>query len=244
MEDGKAMLTHSPTEKGSVPVSRSWLRCLRTFLGELARPAADACVAAVVTPQMTAPDAKVAAHVTAARDALLRGDPDGCAEAAAEALELAPGDTFASFYLGQARLAQGRLGEARAAFAGAVERGDPFGLARGWLERVDARLAAVAPERLGRDSARAVEFERAARAALRQQAFEEARDLAAEAVRLDPTNLMAHHHLGLAWLGLGQRDRAIEAFAAARAYDGGLGLADGWIQQALAGAEPEQGAEP
>jgi len=182
----------------------------------------------VVTPDQTAPNARAAAHVSAARQALSHDDPDSAAWAAEEALAIDPRDLFAAFYLGQARLRQGRLVEARVAFEAAREAGDPFGLVTGWLTRVD-QMQAEAQRRVEPHVAAAIELERAARAALRAGDPEQARALAAEAVATDADNLLAHHLLGRALQALGRRDEARAAFEAARSHDDGLGVVDQWL---------------
>ncbi len=182
----------------------------------------------VVSPEQTAPNAMAAAHVSAARQAMAQDDLDSAAFAAEEALAADPRDLFASFYLGQARLRQGRLAEARIAFEAARAAGDPFGLAAGWLQRV-AQLESGEQRRMEPHVAAAIEIERAARAALRAGEAEEARELAAEAVATDPDNLLAHHLLGRALQALGRPDEARAAFEAARSHDDGLGVVDQWL---------------
>lgn len=184
----------------------------------------------VVTPDQTAPNALAAAHVSAARSAMTHDDPDSAAFAAEEALAIDPRDLFAAFYLGQARLRQGRLTEARLAFESAQAAGDPFGLVAGWLRRVE-QLEAGEQRRVEPHVAAAIELERAARAAMRAGEADEARELAAEAVATDPDNLVAHHLLGRALQALGRRDEARAAFEAARSHDEGLGVVDQWLDE-------------
>lgn len=202
----------------------------------------------VVSSKLTAPNAIVAAHVSAARDAFLRHDLDACAGAALDALAHAPDELLAGFYLGQARLRQGRLYEALQAFE-AVQENDPFGFTVGWLDRVQVLLAEQRQEWADPEAYAAIELERVARAALRQGDWDEARRLASAALARDPSNLLAHHHLGRALLALGRLDEALAVYETARPFDGGLGLVDGWLRQALGGestqpwaarTEPEQ----
>lgn len=201
---------------------------VREALGSDARPPRRAAPD-VIPADLTAPDARAAAHVAAARTALHAGDPEACAQAAEDALAIEDDNLFAAFYLGQARLRQGRLAEARLAFETVRDGGDPFGLAAGWLARVDELVASGAP-RLAPSVAAGIEMERAARAALRAGDAERARQLAAEAVAADAENLLAHHLLGRALQALGRREEALAAFDAARAHEAGLGLVDDWIE--------------
>ncbi len=215
-----------------------WQR-LRHFWSEVTwTPPVTAEAGLVVTPELTRPDPQAAAHVSAAREALHQGRLEACAEAALVALEHDPNDVTAAFLLGHTRLRQQRLEEAEDAFRRAVAAGDPFGLASGWLAQV-ARLAAAEPRPFpSQTAAEAIELERAARAALRAHEPAQARDLAAEAVALDPANLLAHHHLGQALLALGRRSEALAAFEAARPFELGLGLVDSWITEALESGWP------
>lgn len=219
----------------------NWWRCLRVVLDEVweSADAAPEPVEAVVTPALTRPDPRAAAHVSAAREALYHGTSDDAATDARAALDRSPADLAAAFYLGQAYLRQNRYEEARAAFE--LARGnDPFGLVAGWIEKAERLLADEPGARATRDAVAAVELERAARAALRTESYAEARDLAAEAIRLAPHNLMAHHYLGQALLALGRREAALAAFEAARPFDLSIGLVDTWIAAALADETPER----
>ena len=67
--------------------------------------------------------------------------------------------------------------------------------------------------------------------------------MAGEALELDPSNLLAHHHLGQALLALGRRDDALAAFEAAREHDAGLGIAEQWVRYAADPAEWRRDAE-
>ncbi|MCC7494802.1 MAG: bacterial transcriptional activator domain-containing protein [Fimbriimonadaceae bacterium] len=223
-----------------------WWRSLRRFCAELLEPPPRPPAAGlVVTPDLTRPDPRLGAHVSAARERLYREDLDGAAAAASDALALDPTHGPACFYLGQVRLRQDRLDEARAAFAAAAAGSDPFGLVQSWVDHVDELLragparpvpAAVAVDEPAAPipvatapQVGAIDLERAARSALRLGAWQRARELAAEAVALDPTNLLAHHHLGQALLALGDREGALAVYQAARACDTGLGLVDDWL---------------
>lgn len=205
-----------------------WWRLVRQVVREAltSRPRARA-TSPVVGPAETRPQARAAACVSAARQALLSGDVETGAEAAAQALRHDPRDLLAAFYLGQAHLRAGRLGAARRAFELARDHGDPFGLASAWLARLAPGEPEVQPVRAPHVAA-AIELERAARAALRRSEADTARDLARRAVATDPENLLAHHLLGRALLALGERAAARAAFDAARAHDTGLGVVAGW----------------
>lgn len=183
---------------------------------------------AVVTPDQTAPAPRAAAHLAAARQALLQGRVEEGAEAAQAALAEDDDDLFAAFCLGTARLRQERYAEARAAFEQAGRGGDPFGLVGGWLARLDTLEREAAP-RLDRETSQAIELERAARAALRVGDPGRARELASQAIALDADNLVAHHLLGRALQALGEHDAARAAFATARAHDIGLGVVSEWL---------------
>ena len=221
-----------------------WLRRLQEFCRDAldeGRPGPSPRL--VVTPDVTRPHTLAAAHVQAAREAFRQADWEACAASAQAALAHDSRDVSAAFFLGQARLRQRRFDEAQAAFRQAVGGGDPFGLAAAWVRRAEAGEAAEQRLWPGRHVAQAIELERAARAALRNGEPRRARQLSAEATELDPANLMAHHHLGQALLALGLREAALAAYEAARPYEHGLGVVDGWIETALRASLDEEQAD-
>jgi Tfp pilus assembly protein PilF len=175
-------------------------------------------------------DPRLVEHLAAARKALARGDTNAAAEAARAARRINATDPVAAFYLGRAFQLQGRPADAQRAFESAWAGDDPFGLVRDWLDLPPTQPPPPPPT--SRQIAAAVESERAARAALRDGDAERARKLAAEAVELDPGNLLAHHLLGRALLTLGHSEAARAAFEAARNEAGGLDLVDGWLAEA------------
>ncbi len=213
---------------------RLW-QCLRGFLRDVIEPPAHPTARGpVVDARQALPEAQVAAHCSAARQALLLGDDEAALASAREAAERAPGDLIAGYLLGRALGRLGRHAEARAAFAAAR---DPFGLAAGWLAEVDRRAAEAEQPWPNRDQQAGVELERAARAALRAGRPDEALAAAEEAVARDPSNLMAAHLLGCALIALGRPAHALAVFERARRHDR-VGLVDGWLAAAREGRLP------
>lgn len=140
--------------------------------------------------------------------------PDQAELSLLNAQRLAPQDPQWPFYLGHLYLAKERRDAAATAFARAAELDPQDHAARVWLGEayLDAGRAADAEtaflEAAAVPSARATAYAGAGRAALARQDYGKAVEHFGRALEADPGATAIHYPLGMAYRGLGDRDRA------------------------------------